>query len=275
MQITSPKSADSFSISSSAAWPSLVVQTDGTGSHTWNWTIKWGVFTTSGSDVTSGNKWDAAAAITNLGGLLTVQATANKLTASVSVRIKGTNPSAQEVSQYLSTKANSVGFDKIIAHESKFKHFNANGEPIKSFDNGYGMCQLTFPAPSFEKVWNWKLNVDGGLSLFSQKRASALTYLGQSQRSYTADQLTYETVCRWNGGHYHEWDAAAGAWVRTASMQCDSATGNIGWDMNDISNKGKSEADLHKRDSGAYSAPPTASSHWRYSGVCYADSVLR
>ena len=44
--------------------------------------------------------------------------------------------------------------------------------------------------------------------------------------------------------------------------------------MNDPSNAGRSEADLHARDRGVYSAGPTATAHWKYFGVCYADSIL-
>lgn len=46
------------------------------------------------------------------------------------------------------------------------------------------MCQLTKPPPSFEQVWNWKLNIDGGLRLFPKKRATAIAYLHHKDRSY-------------------------------------------------------------------------------------------
>ena len=71
------------------------------------------------------------------------------------------------------------------------------------------MCQLTNPTPSFEQVWNWKRNVDGGLALFARKRTStsAITYLSESGRNYSPERLQRESVCRWNGGRYHEWDA--------------------------------------------------------------------
>ena len=49
--------------------------------------------------------------------------TPSKATAVVTVKITGTNPGAADVTTYLSQKANSAGFDKIIEHESKFKHF--------------------------------------------------------------------------------------------------------------------------------------------------------
>lgn len=101
-----------------------------------------------------------------------------------------------------------------------------------------------------------------------------MTSLTQSSRTYTADQLKYEAVCRWNGGSHHEWDAKAVAWVRKASILCDTKTGNIGWDMTDAENKDKTEAALRKRDSDSYKKPPTATAHWKYSGVCYADRIL-
>jgi hypothetical protein len=103
---------------------------------------------------------------------------------------------------------------------------------------------------------------------------AALAYLTQSGRAYSADQLKREAVCRWNGGAYHEWDAKTNRWVRSPHVLCDSMAGNIGWDLTDPANKGKSETELHKRDSGAYSGAPPAGAHWKYSGVCYADRIL-
>lgn len=273
MRMTTPNQNDTFMISSAPEWPSIPFATDAAGAHTWNWTLTWGAFRKSGSVNTTGNSWDANEVIGNCGGSLTVRAEANRASATISVKIRGSNPSAAEVRQYLSSKTNSVGFDKIIEHESRFRHFNQNNEPVKSFDNGYGMCQLTNPAPGFDQVWNWKLNVDGGLKLFEQKRTGAIAYLAQSGRTYTADQLRYEAVCRWNGGSYHEWDAKSGNWVRPTNILCDTQTGNIGWDMNDPSNQGKTEVELRNRDSGEYSSRP-AGAKWNYSGVCYADRVL-
>jgi hypothetical protein len=279
MKFTSPKANEKFTISSTPEWPSIVFETDGRGSHDWHWSIIWNNFKKSGVVHTSSNKWDAKDEITNCGGTLTVKATATeagkptKVSAAISVKVIGTNPSNAEANAYLGTKTDSKGFDKILEQEAKFKHFK-HDEPIRSFDNGYGMCQLTTPSPRFEQVWNWKLNIDGGLALFAQKRASALAYLSQSGRSYTDDQLTREAVCRWNGGSYHEWDAESGSWVRNRTIMCDSKTGNIGWDMTKPANKGKSEGELHKRDEGTYNAPPGADANWKYSGVCYADHIL-
>ena len=279
MKFISPSPAAVFRISSAPAWPSVAFETDATGPHTWTWTISWDAFKKSGSATTADNKWDAQSTIDGLGGTLVVTAAAKdatnaSITTTVTVRILGDNPSATDVNAYLATKPDGAGFDRIVQKESQYKHFRQSGEPVKSFDAGYGLCQLTTPKPAYAQVWNWKLNIDGGLDLFRVKRLSAIAYLSQAGRTYTPDQLKYEAVCRWNGGAYHEWDAKALAWVRPSHILCDSRTGNIGWDMNDADNTGKTEADLRKRDSASYSSPPAAGSHWRYYGVCYADRML-
>jgi len=275
VKFTNPNPDAVFVITADAEWPSILFQTDGSGAHVWNWDVVWGTFKQSGAVNTSSNQWDARSVVANSGGTLTVRANANNQVAITVVRIKGTNPTAGQVTQFLAAQPGSAGFDKIISHESQFRHFTLSGEPIKSFDNGYGMCQLTNPTPTFDKVWNWKLNVQGGLSLFAGKRAQAISYLSQNGRGYTDEQLKYEAVCRWNGGYYHDWDEASKKWVRRTDVLCDSTTGNIGWDMSDSTNQGKTEATLHKRDSSGYGkGKPGPADHWGYFGACYADKVL-
>ncbi|MDB5917003.1 MAG: hypothetical protein JWR40_1237 [Massilia sp.] len=279
MKLTSPKADAKFVISSAAEWPSIAFETDGDGPHEWRWSIVWNNFKKTGVAHTPGKQWDARTDVANCGGILTVDARAGEagkpteVAAAVTVNVIGTNPSEAEATAYLATRADGKGFDRILKQESGFRHFK-NGEPIKSFDNGYGMCQLTKPVPTFEQIWNWKLNIDGGLALFAQKRSLALAYLGQSGRTCSADQLMRETVCRWNGGSYHEWDTNSGAWVRAHVILCDHKTGNIGWDMSRPANQGRTEIELHVRDSGTYNKPPGPAANWRYSGVCYADHVL-
>jgi hypothetical protein len=272
LKIVSPAAATEFLIVADPDWPGISFKTDGSEQHTWKWKIIWNTFSKSGTEVTPGNEWDAKTVVRNLGGILTVEASSAAGSASVSVKIKGTNPLSSAVTTYVQLK-HANGFEKILAHETKMQHFNAAGEPRKSFDNGYGMAQLTSPAPSYEQVWNWKLNVDGGIALFQAKISAAKAYLSQNG-TYTPDQLQYEAVCRWNGGSYHTWDGTAKAWVRKPNVLCDSATGNIGWDMTDAKNAGKAEADLHKRDAASYKSPPDSDAHWGYFGVCYADAVL-
>jgi len=273
MNITSPALNAVFQITADPNWPGIVFQTDAPGPHSWQWTISWSTFSTSGVESTPGNEWDAANAIAGLGGQLKVQATADGQSDSVSVRVAGQNPSTQQVITYLASQAGSDGFDKLLQHESQFKHFDAQGHPLQSFDNGYGMCQLTAPVPSFAQIWNWKLNIDAGLALFTAKRVAAIQHLSQQGRSYTPDQLKYEAVCRWNGGSYHIWDAENG-WVRDPNILCDAQTGNIGWDMTDPENQGKDAQQLRQRDSSSYSRGWKLGDRWRYFGVCYADAIL-
>jgi hypothetical protein len=275
MNFTRPAPDSVQTIAAGALWPSVMLETDGQGPHTWQWKVSWELFSASGTASTPGNIWDATSVLTDRGGTVTVTATAGAVSATIALTIKGTNPGRADVVQYLSTRPDSDAFDKILQQETKFRHFKVNGEPIKSFDNGYGICQLTNPAPTFEQAWNWKRNIDAGLVLFAQKRASARTYLTQSGRTFTEAQLRFESVCRWNGGQYHRWDATSSQWVRTPTILCDSTTGNIGWDMSDAANTGKTEAQLHARDSASYSSPPGPTAHWKFFGVCYADHVLR
>jgi hypothetical protein len=210
----------------------------------------------------------------NLGGLLTVKATGPSGVDSIAVKIAGTNATAGAITAYLASNPDSAGFDRILQHESQMTHFDAQGEPKKSFDNGYGMCQLTNPVPSYEQCWNWKMNVDGGLALFAAKRQAAIRYLSQNGRSFTDDQATREAVARWNGGAYHVWSSDKNAWIRNPAVLCDSKTGNIGWDVTKPANQGQSEATLHARDAAKYRHGPGPSDAWGYFGVCYADQIL-
>ena len=273
MKIISPTAGLTFNISDEPVWPSMVFKTDAAGKHTWKWTLSWKTYTLTGSAVTEDNTWDAKSGVVNFGGTLRVEVTAGADKAALSVKITGTNPTKAQVIAHLGN--NSLGYDKLLEHESHFRNFNAEGEPIKSFDNGYGMSQLTHPAPTFDQIWNWKHNVSAGFAFFKDvKLAAAKSYLSKNTRTYTDEQLMYEAVCRYNGGAYHVWDSKRGAWIRNPNMLCDSKTGNIGWDMTDATNKGKTESQLHKRDQIGYSHAPSGSCHWKYSGVCYADAIL-
>ena len=214
---------------------------------------------------------DAMVAAALGGGTLAVTAKAGGNSATATLTITGTNPTQQQVQAFLATQPHGADFAKILLAESGASNFR-NGEPIKSFDNGYGMCQLTTPAPTFVQVWKWQSNVLGGLELFAGKRAIATSYLTQGGRTCTDTQLLYETVSLWNGGHYHVWNGTA--WVRNANVLCDRLAGNIGWDMTLPVNAGKTEQALHQRDSAGYKAGHVATSHWQYFGVCYADHIL-
>ncbi|TDV25388.1 hypothetical protein C7405_12360 [Paraburkholderia caballeronis] len=289
-----PGAGDKFYIDESAAFPEITfeIKTNSPPPYDWEWKIEWNAHVSGLVErVRSGRKlktfaeigkfssdtklWQADLNRKVVGGKLTVSVKAGDDDFKRTVIILGKNPSNEEVTEFLNTLHNVTGMDKLIEQESKFKNFiNADEEPIVAGDSGYGMTQLTTPAPSFTQIWSWKENVRGAAHLFQQKQAAAKTYLGQSGRHYTDEQLAMETISRWNGGGYHTWNGQA--WERNPTMLCDSKTGNMGWDTSIAANQGKSEDELHARDKEQYSQmkPGQNAEHpWKYSGVCYADHV--
>jgi hypothetical protein len=278
LKIVSPAPASIFQVAADSEWPAIPFsigdELPSGQKLTWNWQIQWHKFSKKGTAITTTSTWDAKDAIKGLGGTLTVNVTGFGGQAAISVQIAGANPAAADILAYLATRPDSAGFEKILQHETQMTHFDPKGQPRASFDSGFGMCQLTIPAPSFEQCWSWKLNVDAGLALYAAKRQAAARCLSQKGRAFTDDQLIRETVARWNGGGYHVWSSAQNAWIRNPAVLCDAKTGNIGWDMTKPDNRGKSEAALHLRDAAKYRHAPGAGDCWGYFGICYADRLL-
>ena len=278
MKITSPTPASTFQVGPGPTWPAIPFSTGEDLPYgqqlTWDWHVQWRSFSKKGTAVTTTNAWDAKEAVEGLGGALSVTVTGPSGKATAAAQIAGTNPAAEQILAYLASRPDSAGFEKILEHETRMTHFDSKGQPRASFDSGFGICQLTVPAPNFEQCWSWKLNIDAGLALYAAKRQAAARYLSQKRRSFTEDQLTREAVARWNGGRYHVWNTAQNAWVRNPAILCDSKTGNIGWNMTKPDNRGKSEAALHLRDAAKYRHAPGAGDCWGYFGICYADRLL-
>ncbi len=272
MRIISPPPNARLVIPADASTPAVIFQTDTQGPHLWEWEIVWHTFRRGGR-VQGTQRLDATNLLTDLGGTLKVKATVGAQRAEATVRITGTNPAATVVQAYLNSRPNSDGFFRIVNHETQCRHFNDQAEPIRSFDNGYGMAQLTSPAPTFEQCWSWKRNLDAALVLFAEKRRAAAAYLSREGRRYTPDQLRRETISRWNGGAYHVWNAARRDWERNPNIVCDAQTGNIGWDMTDPDNGGQTPEQLRRRDQAEYRAGRRPGANWRYFGICYADRI--
>ncbi|MBV8970981.1 MAG: hypothetical protein JO290_01680 [Sphingomonadaceae bacterium] len=270
MKLTLPGSGGVVRIAPSGDLPPLPFATDARGPHAWDWRLAWRDHVASGTAATADGRWDARAAIGCGGGTLTVRVAAGSARCEGTVELRGSNPTTEQVAAYLAGKPDAAGFDRIVAHESRCRHFAADGVPIVSFDGGVGLCQLTNPPPTVAQTWDWRANLDAGLALFRQKRAAAGHRLGQGGRHFTPAQATREAVCLWNGGPYHVWDGSR--WVRPATIVCDPLAGNIGWDMTDPANHGRTPAALHARDVASYARGHGA--HWHYSGVCYADHLL-
>jgi hypothetical protein len=290
-----PKSGEKFSIDENAAFPSITfeIATDEPAPYEWSWTISWpagvsglkesakrGKSLKTYSEKGESFKQDAKTWTVNLskviGGTLTVVVKAGKENFKRSIYIVGKNPSKTDVVSFLNTINDIKGFEELLEQESKFKHFiNADNMPVVAFDGGYGMTQMTTPAPTYEQIWSWKENIKGGTSLYKDKQKIAKNYLSQHKRTYTDEQLKLETWSRWNGGAYHIWDEKEKAWVRNPDILCDTATGNIGWNTKLESNKEKTEAELHERDANTYAKPKEKKpeNQWKYTGICYADHV--
>lgn len=274
MRFVSPEAGHQFVIRSDGTLRPVSFTTDARGEHRWQWTLSWRTFRKTGTLSTNGGTVDLALPLAELGGRLTVTARNGAQTATIATTIIGTNPTDAELRTYVNGRPNGADFLPIVEHEAHGRHFNARGEPIVSFDGGYGMVQLTDPIPTYEQVWSWKRNIDAGLALFAVKRTEAIRFLGQGGRSYTAAQLRLEAVARWNGGAYHRWDGRA--WARNPDMLCAPGTGNIGWDMTDPDNAGQTAQQLLVRDRARFNRPPRRGiDHYRYSGICYADRLVR
>lgn len=270
MIVTVPGSGGIVHIPPTGEPPPLPFATTSSGDHHWAWRLLACGVATTGTTRTPHGRWDARGAVGPAGGDLTVGVTAGGVRAAGHVGIRGSNPAAAAIVAYLHGRPGAAGFDRIVVHESRCRQFDDGGLPLKSFDGGVGLCQLTHPPCTAHAAWDWRANLDAGLALFAAKRRLAERHLGQAGRPFTAAQAVREAVCLWNGGFYHVWDG--GEWARPATLLCDPAAGNIGWDTTDPTNRGRSAADLHARDAATYARGHGA--HWRYSGVCYADHLL-
>ncbi|WP_206549518.1 hypothetical protein, partial [Cronobacter sakazakii] len=111
-------------------------------------------------------------------GNLVVSVKIGELVIKCNVKIKGQNPAVEDLHAFIDTFENSAGLKKVLAHESFNKQFiNLNGEPIVSFDQGYGMAQMTNPAPDYTTTWSWKEYVKAGRDLFQTKCEQAINHL--------------------------------------------------------------------------------------------------
>ncbi|MET3701883.1 hypothetical protein [Citrobacter sp. UYEF32] len=293
----SPEDNSTFNIGCDATFPEIIFEfySDMPPPYLWNWEIKWEAkssglrerarrgrvirtFSKAGDFSSTEKRWQLNVGEEIIGGDLTVSVNVGGEVIRRTVKIREENPSAEDVSSYINSIENLEGFDKLLEQETRNKHFiNFDNEPVVAFDGGYGITQMTNPIPTYEQVWNWKKNIDGGSDLYIQKRKNAQNYLGKDGRTYTEEQLQHETISRWNGGAYHEWNESEQQWQRKSNILCDSQTGNIGWDTTNPSNQDRTEEELHDRDHEQYSmggAGQDDEHPWRYSGVCYADHVI-
>ncbi len=285
-----PKTGEIFYINEKIEFPDVVfeVKSDSKALKKWEWEISWdaaksglsekkrgGVlqnFKEKGSFEQTEGVWNIKDINKIIGGTVVVKVDIEGVLYKRTVKILGKNPLEDDVKNYLEIKDASA-LNKIIKQESRYKNFiNLDSEPVVSFDKGYGITQLTNPAPKYHQIWSWKENIDAALVLMNAKKKEALNYFkSKKESSYTDEMLDLEILARWNGGAYHKWDAEQKQWIRNPNILCDSEQGNTGWDISREENKNKTEEELRKRDIGK--KQKRGGDQWFYTGVCYADHV--
>ncbi len=85
--------------------------------------------------------------------------------------INGQNPTKSQIGAI----AGSPWFlTRMISEESSCRQFSPDpGPPLKSFDDGYGLMQITNLPPTNDEIWNWRDNISGGKGILSGKRSQA------------------------------------------------------------------------------------------------------
>jgi len=175
-------------------------------------------------------------------------------------RILGANPEKSVVRNSLPPR---TVYAAVVWQESRFTQFkdtqgisssfvSGYHYPIRGFDPrgtiGYGLAQLTSPAPEVHDLWDWTWNVSNAMSRLNAFRDDAMTYCRQVQGGspwssatggrppnegtaypdapdFTDNELDLEMLARWNGGYrYHDFDPDSGSWQRRLPPGQDAGT---------------------------------------------------
>jgi hypothetical protein len=218
-------------------------------------------------------------------------------------QVLGTNPGGKAIQDFLIQLIKTdyaiddaiIGkiFATTIYHESypKWSQFNSSGLPIVSPDFGFGVAQLTSPAPTQEEVWNWKTHLRKAVSTYLQPATESGKTLLSAHTPFKYKNLAKEVWCRYNSGQvYHKWKEDTKEWVCTQDALVCHTSSNVGWlttasatiGKETVSNKDEkgtplSVSDLYTRDKSeidAYGGPKKNARLWGFYGWCYADYCL-
>lgn len=134
----------------------------------------------------------------------------NCATIGIYLRTRGKNPTKAALKGIFSDDISRA----ICWNESRWRHFLPNGKPLFNKNtNGttdWGLMQVN-EAPLAER-WNWKANLNRGISLLAEKRNHAEIYLQKHPQGVTETMIENEMIQRYNGGAYHKWDANTETW---------------------------------------------------------------
>lgn len=287
----SPDSCKTFYINEDAQFPDITyeIKTNLPGPYEWSWHITWtglackqaeGVerfkqkkvktFSKAGKFHSSEKKWKADLHGV-FGGTLTVKVKAGGTTFARQTFIRGKNPSKDKVLTKIDTysdKNDIALLKKIIQQESRYRQFYSDETPLTSFDNGYGLGQLTNPEPTYEQIWNWKAHIkEIMLNRIPSARKTAKKHLDKHP-GYSQTVCDNETLAAYNGipqnQWYHNWDDETKQWVVNTNVICDPNQSNKGWNMTKEENKDKTLKELQKDKK----AKPF------YTGRCYAEHIV-
>jgi hypothetical protein len=107
---------------------------------------------------------------------VTVQFGARQLgTSSKGLVVLGKNP---PVNLLAATAPGNIAFRKLMQLESSLRQFLPSGYPLFSQDQlgGVGLCQVTYPPPTADEIWNWKANIEAGWQIYQEKETAARRY---------------------------------------------------------------------------------------------------
>jgi hypothetical protein len=116
-------------------------------------------------------------------------------------KILGKNPSKAAVFAYIDT-INPHWYTKMIAiqesEQNQVVQFRTDGYPVASYDNGYGIFQLTGcpTPPTIDQVWNWKSNVFGGILCLANKAVDAVRLLNQQR--VLSEHIAWQPILKMN-----------------------------------------------------------------------------
>uniref|UniRef100_A0AC35FTB4 Transglycosylase SLT domain-containing protein n=1 Tax=Panagrolaimus sp. PS1159 TaxID=55785 RepID=A0AC35FTB4_9BILA len=161
-------------------------------------------------------------------------------TGTINFEILGKNPTASSAMDYIQSESSLWYAQYIAYHESvgyqQFGYKVKTGYPTKSYDDGYGIFQITNPLPTCDNLWNWQSNCDAGITILSQKNAEATIWITRQRnqaREDTGNDVPVpckivekcvfkdtgstpiddaETIKRFNGGYYCGWNRTKKCW---------------------------------------------------------------
>jgi hypothetical protein len=289
-----PATGEKFYINEKAEFPDIEFEfkTEKEGPYIWEWIITWNAamrvrekykrgkvlqtFTEKGTVTNNNKKWIADLNGKTIGGILVVKVKIKEEVIKRTIVVLGKQPSKAAIANNINeavesyTAKSEISSDelvstmkRIVTHESGDRNFIVDdGEPIVSFDKGYGLTQITNPSPTFEQIWCWKENIKEGIKRFRGHLINAKKmFLKYPKTTYTLEMLQTEAISRWNGGVYYVLEG--NSWVRNPKIICIDDQGNTSYKLTEQEFKdGKTKEQLRQ-----------GGKSFSYTGVCYADNL--